>query len=55
MKATPVPLPATARPAIPTAASGASSARALPAASTTSAAAPARAGPKRSLALPPAI
>jgi hypothetical protein len=41
---------ASARPA-----SGPASASAFPAASTTSATAPARAGPKRSLALPPGI
>src|SRR5215204_2278751 len=55
MNASPVPTPTTARAATASPASGAASASALPVESTTSAAAPERAGPKRSLALPPGI
>jgi hypothetical protein len=53
--ARPVPTPTIARAAMPSAASGPARASALPAERTTIAAAPARAGPNLSLALPPGI
>ena len=55
MNASPVPTPTIARAASPSPASGAPSASALPAQRIASAAMPARAAPKRSLALPPGI